>query len=59
MKKYSKLCDSPILYFLDYLTLFHLKYTDKTFYNIIKEKEIDLNCDLRNTNYNSKIYLSR
>ncbi len=57
MEKYSKLCDHPILKYLDYLTIFQLKYTNKRFCNLIKEKEIDLTCDLRNTKYNSKISL--
>jgi len=57
MEKYSKLCEPPIFKFLDYLTIFQLKYSNKYFYKLIKEKEIDLTCDLRNTYYDSAFFL--
>jgi hypothetical protein len=54
MENYSKLVDERIIDYLDYLSIFQLKYVNQYIYNQIKNKSLDKTLDLRNIKYESK-----
>ncbi len=53
MEKLTNIIDKNIIQYLDYLTLFQLKYTNRYIYNEVKTRNIDKTLDLRNTKYQS------
>ena len=53
MEKLKSILNENILQYLDYLTLFQLKYTNQYIYNEVKRRNIDKTLDLRNTKYQS------
>ena len=53
----EKIVDKQIFEFLDYLSLFQLKYVNRLTYNEFETNNILKTLDLRNTKYKSRIIL--